>query len=297
MNAFRSAERINRRVPPDGFLPHLAEASKSIVCTASINERRRPMNTLSRSLVVGVIAFGASLLGMAAQSLIPAADLAATKPAVGAIAGLFALLLALVLGLLIWTAFAVYTGQQSEAFSLGPLIAQLDLLLEQSGPEAAGGRAGLRAALQRSRKQFFENAKSGPQLLTIQEIKETLAGLSGYFDSVASVDEAHQRRLQTARDLALKFHDTETAMLIRLVSPFPPHVIEIVVVWAAILFFGDGLSATPNIVSISAHFVGAFGVATAIYLILELSSPYTGFIKLSPAGLDRVIEGLGHSGV
>ena len=254
------------------------------------------MNALFRSLIVGAIAFAASLLGMWAQSAIPAADLAAARPAVGAIAGLFGLLLALVLGLLIWTAFAVYTGQQSEAFSLGPLIAQLDLLIEEGGPEAAGGRAGLLAALQRSRKRFFENAGAGPQVLTIQEIKETRAGLNRYFDSVASGDEAQRRRFQSARDLALKFHDTQTTMLIRLASPFPPHVIEIVVAWAAILFFGDGLAATPNFVTILTHLVGALGVATAIYLILELSSPYTGFIKLSPAGLDRVIEALKPSG-
>lgn len=251
------------------------------------------MNSITRSLIVGAIAFGASLLGMLTQSLIAAADLAAAKPAVGAMAGLIGLLLALVLGLLIWTAFAVFAGQQSEAFSLGPVIAQIDLMLEQSGPQAAGGRAGLRAALQRSRKQFFENSKAGPQLLTIREIKETRGDLNRFFDSVAPADEAQRRRFQTARDLAHKFHDTETAMLIRLASPFPPHVIEIVVGWSAILFFGDGFSATPNAVSIAAHFVGSVGVASAIYLILELSSPYTGFIKLSPAGLDRVIEALG----
>lgn len=250
------------------------------------------MKSLSRSLIVGAIAFGASWLGMVAQSLIAPEVLTASKPAIGAITGLMALLLALVLGLLVWTAFSVFTGQQTEAFSLGPIIAEIDLLLEQSGPEAANGRAGLRASLQRLRKRFFESDETGPQLLTIQEIKETRGGLTRYFDSLTPVDERQRRLFQSARDLAFKFHETQTAMLIRLASPFPPHVIEIVVFWAAILFFGDGLTATPNVVTILADFTGAVGIATAIYLILELSSPYSGFIRLSSSGLDRVIAAL-----
>jgi hypothetical protein len=61
--------------------------------------------------------------------------------------GLVTLLLALVLGLLVFTAFSVFTTQRDEAYSLGPLVVEADLALELYGPDAAGGRAGLRAAL------------------------------------------------------------------------------------------------------------------------------------------------------
>ena len=251
------------------------------------------MNSVSKALVVGLITFGASLLGMLAQGLVAPDVLAASKPAVGAMAGLIGLLLALVLGLLVWTSFAVFTGQQSEAFSLGPIIAEIDLLLEQCGPAAKGGRAGLRAALHNSRKRFFENDATGPQLLTIAEIKTTRAGVNAYFDSVAPADEAQGRLIQTARGLALKFQDTQIAMLVRLASPFPPRVVDIVVFWAAILFLGDGLAASPNAVTIAAHFIGAVGISSALFLILELSTPYTGYIRLSPLGLDRILQALG----
>ena len=67
----------------------------------------------------------------------------------------------------------------------------------------------------------------------------------------------------------------------------------VVVCWAAALFLGNGLAATPNAVTICAHLAGAIAIGSAIFLILELSTPYTGLIRISPTSLDRMIEILG----
>ena len=45
--------------------------------------------------------------------------------------------------------------------------------------------------------------------------------------------------------------------------------------------------------SVLAHLAGAISIGIAIFLILELSSPYTGLIRLSPTGIDRVLQILG----
>jgi hypothetical protein len=39
--------------------------------------------------------------------------------------------------------------------------------------------------------------------------------------------------------------------------------------------------------------VGAIAIGSAIFLILELSTPYSGLIRLAPTGLDRMLEVLG----
>ncbi len=52
-------------------------------------------------------------------------------------------------------------------------------------------------------------------------------------------------------------------------------------------------SAPPNVVTVFAHLAGALGIATAGFLILELSHPYGGYIKLAPDGLDRILQALG----
>ncbi len=63
--------------------------------------------------------------------------------------------------------------------------------------------------------------------------------------------------------------------------------------WAAILFLGNGLVATPNAVTVIADLAGAISIATAMFLILELSHPYTGLIRISPAGVDNALRVLG----
>jgi hypothetical protein len=94
------------------------------------------MDSLKRSIAIAATLFGASVVGMLLQWVVPAQVLTEAKGTVGAMVGLITLLLALVLGLLIWTAFSVYTTQQAETQSLGPVIIELDVLLEQYGPEA-----------------------------------------------------------------------------------------------------------------------------------------------------------------
>ena len=247
------------------------------------------MTALQRTLVVVLTTFGASVVGMILQRLVPAPMLAESKGTVGAMVGLVTLLLALVLGFLVFTAFSVFSGQQSEAQSLGPLLIEFDVALENFGEGGESGRAGLRAALERSRKRFFGDLKRGPQPWTLEEMRATLRGLGGYFDSLNPTTEKQRAALASARDLAKRFNDTQMLMARQLANPFPPYVIVVVVCWASILFFGNGLVAAINAVTVIAHFAGAAAIGSAIFLILELSQPYTGFIRLSSAGIDRLL--------
>lgn len=251
------------------------------------------MHPLYRAIAVAAITFAASLLGMALQWLVPADVLTASKGSVGAMAGLVTLLLALVLGLLVFTAFSVFTTQRDEAYSLAPIVAEVDLALKQYGPEAAGGRAGLLAALQRSRVRFFGDAKRGPQPFTFEEMQAIYSSQSGFFDRLKPATDAQRALIATAKDQVRKLADTQMLMARQLASPFPPHVLTVVVCWASALFLGNGLLAAPNAVSVLAHLAGAISIGIAIFLILELSSPYTGLIRLSPAGIDRVLKILG----
>jgi hypothetical protein len=248
------------------------------------------MNSLRRAAAVAAVTFGASVLGMLLQWVVPAQILTESKGTVGAMVGLVTLLLALVLGLLVWTAFSVYTTQQAEALSLGPVVIELDVALEQYGPGAALGRQYLREAVARSRNRFFGDWRRVPPAWTFEESRATISGMSSYFDSLPAGTEAQQRLLASARDLARKFADTQMLMARQLVNPLPPFLLQVVVLWSAALFLGNGLVATPNAVTVIAHLAGAIAIASAIFLILELSQPYSGVVRLSSAGVDRLIQ-------
>jgi hypothetical protein len=248
------------------------------------------MHSLYRAIAVAAITFGASLVGMALQWAVPADVLTASKGSVGAMVGLITLLLALVLGLLVFTAFSVFTTQRDEAYSLGPMVAEIDLALELYGPEAVGGRVGLRTALQRSRSRFFGDSERGPQPFTFEEMRTIFLSQNSFFDRLKPETEAKRGLLATAREQVRKLADTQMLMARQLANPFPPHVLTVVICWASALFLGNGLVAAINPVTVLAHFAGAISIGIAIFLILELSNPYTGLIRLSPNGVDRVLE-------
>jgi uncharacterized protein (DUF486 family) len=248
------------------------------------------MTPLYRAIIVAIITFGASLVGMALQWEVPADVLTASKGSVGAMVGLFTLLLALVLGLLVFTAFSVYTTQQTEAQGLAPVIIELDVIFEQYGADVAGARTGLREALGRARKRFFGDVKHGPQAHTFEETRATMQWLNTYFDNLQPPTERHRQLLASARDLTKKFAETNMLMARQLANPFPPYVLAVVVCWAAALFLGNGLAAPPNVITILAHLAGGIAIGSAIFLILELSTPYNGLIRLSPDSLDRMLE-------
>ncbi len=66
----------------------------------------------------------------------------------------------------------------------------------------------------------------------------------------------------------------------------------ILISWACLLFFGFGLLAQINRVSVVGLAVGAASVASAIFLIVELSAPCSGLLTFSPAPVLQTIEAL-----
>ena len=60
-------------------------------------------------------------------------------------------------------------------------------------------------------------------------------------------------------------------------------LVYVVVGWGVALFCGFGLMSKGNAMSVVALVFGALAVASAIYLILDLSSPYSGLFRVSPA--------------
>jgi hypothetical protein len=186
-------------------------------------------HSYQRAIAMVLTAFGASIVGMALRLIVPVDVLADAKSPVGAMTGLITLLLALVLGLLVYTAFTVYSTQQAEAQLLGPVVIELDDLLEQYGPEATRGRVGLREALGRSRKRFFGDPEHRPQAHTFEETRATMHWMNTYFDSLQPATERQRQLLASAKDLAKKFAETQMLMTRQLANPFPKHLLVVVV--------------------------------------------------------------------
>src|SRR5271157_822025 len=106
------------------------------------------MNPEKFALAVGAAVFVGGSLGLILHRALPEKHVTGgKKDMIGAVVGLLTLLSALVLGLLIWTAYGVYAGQNVAIQTLAAKIFQLDDALSDYGPEAIGARAELRQGL------------------------------------------------------------------------------------------------------------------------------------------------------
>src|SRR5260370_14538739 len=86
---------------------------------------------------------------------------------------------------------------------------------------------------------------------------------------------------------------TRWLMYARQSSPIPASFLVIVAVWLSIVFASFGLYAPRNATVIVALFLGALSVGGAILLIMELYTPFAGWIRISSAPLRSALEQLG----
>ncbi len=119
------------------------------------------MSSLAIALVVvGVIAAG-GLVGLVLQRVLPERyTMDKARDMIGGVVGQLTLLLVLVNGLLIWTAYGVYSTQQTELQTLAARALEFDLEMRQYGPQADEGRSILRTDLVWAHEQFWGDDNS-----------------------------------------------------------------------------------------------------------------------------------------
>jgi hypothetical protein len=248
------------------------------------------------ALVIGAVVFASGLLGLFLQRVLPEPfTTGGVRDMIGAVVGLLTLLSALVLGLLIWTAYGVYSGQDAAIRTLAAKTLQLDLALSDYGEEARAERAKLRDSVRKTIDEVWSADRSDTNfaadnlMAALRNLRDRDVGLT----SLHPTTEAQKHALANANATVEAIGQARLQMSLALTNPISYHVIVIVAAWATVLFWGFGLMSRGHGMSVLMLLIGASAVATAFYLILDLSSPYAGFFRPSPAPLDQVLAVMG----
>ena len=250
------------------------------------------MYSTKRTAGVVILTFVAAIVGMLAQFVLPTAMLTESKGSIGTVIGLVTLLLALVLGLLIWTSYGVFATQVAEAQSLAPAVIALDFALEQYGPEAIPGRRILKAGVLRARDRFFGDKTQGVKLLTDQQSRADMHEMNAFFASLDPKTDDQRDRIATAKQLSNTMMQTQMLMSRQLANPVPSLLLTIVLFWSSLLFLLVGVIGAVNPLTVATMALGAISVASAFFLIMELAEPYSGFFRINPTGIDLVLQSL-----
>jgi len=250
------------------------------------------MNSIALALGVATIVFGGGVVGLLLQRALPEKyTTGAPRDMIGAVAGLMTFLSALVLGLLIWTAYGVYAAQNVAIQGFAAQVLNEDLALSGFGPEAAPRRGQILQGLARTIDQMW-GARGDADFVArnykaaIENLRSGQASLDALHPStdsqrvaLAAADQAHAAAGQIRLQMALA-----------LTNPISYPLLAIVVGWATFVFCGFGLMSRSNPMAFAALAVGAAAVASTIYLILDLSDPYGGLFQASTVPIEKVMQ-------
>jgi hypothetical protein len=243
-----------------------------------------------------LVAFVAGLFGLGLQRLLPEPHTSdRSRDMIAAIVGLVSLLLALVLGVIIGSAYAFYSNQKTELETIAARALQLDIALAAFGPETKEARADLKAGMQRVHHMFWGERPifdSDPGQLAAG----TIGSLKAIDAAIAALDPRTPLQKQAAAAAVVDaglIQNNRLLIALQLKAPVSWPLVTVVVLWSILLFCGFGLLSRINATTIAALGFGGFAVGSALFLIIELSQPYTGLFCVPSSALERSIEELG----
>ena len=155
------------------------------------------MFSIEFAVVVAAAMFASGVAGLFLQRLLPEHHTAdRSRDMIGGVVGLLTLLLALVLGLLIWTAYGVFTTQQTELNTLSARALEYNLELKQYGPEAKHGRELLRTDLVWAHEQFW--GEGDAQAQAYDASYADMSSVSSFLGSLQPATDAQRQLLGAA---------------------------------------------------------------------------------------------------
>jgi hypothetical protein len=252
------------------------------------------VSELAVALVVLACVLAGGVLGSYFNATLPERHLSAdSKDSVKQTVGVLSTLTALVLGLLLATAKGAYDTKADELTEMAASIVLLDRVLAQYGPEAGQARKLLRDSTAAKLEELW--AEDGVRRANFSKV-DAAAALEAFQTNLRALTpqtdaqrELRSRALSVSGDIA----KTRWLILARSGGTIPGPFLVVLVVWLALTFAGLGLLAPRNATVIAAGIAAALAVAGAMFLMLELDTPYGGVITLSDAPLRLALEHLG----
>jgi hypothetical protein len=197
---------------------------------------------------------------------------------------------ALVLGLLVASAKNFYDTQSSDLTQLASNVILLDRVLEHYGPETKEVRDSLRGVVASTldllwRQDHQEHSQTAP----------TKVGEIVYFKIQAlSATTDVQRALQAqASSIAVDLGKLRWLMFEQGTTGISIPLLAVLVFWLVIVFASFGLFAPRNSTVSVTLFLCALSVSGAVFLILEMYTPFKGMMRISDAPLRSALAHLG----
>jgi hypothetical protein len=196
---------------------------------------------------------------------------------------------ALVLGLLIASANSSYETQAGEVRRLAANIILLDRLLAHYGPEARTARELMRRAIDPLVNRIWR--EPDPEARYETSAADAAAGAA--IESLSPQTDLQRSLKARAIQIVTDLGQTRLLLFEASSSSIPTPFLAVLIFWLTMIFASFSLFSPLNPTLVAVLFVSALSAAGAIFLILDLSQPFTGLLQISSAPLRNALAPLG----
>jgi hypothetical protein len=238
--------------------------------------------------------FGAGMAGLYLFRWLPAHHRTAeTRDVVRLGMNMISILAALALGLLIASAKGTFDRADQQLRDYAADITQLDQTLRRYGPETAPIRAEL---LHYSdfvvSTTWPEQGEADNHELESRDAGDSLDGVLGAILALPQHTEQQGWLRTRALDLASRIIHTRWMLLISQHGTLSPVLVVLVVSWIAFIFASFGLDAPRNATVVTALLVCSLSIGAAIYVILDMETPFDSPITVSGEPMKSALDHL-----
>jgi Protein of unknown function (DUF4239) len=248
------------------------------------------MSPLQTSLVAFTSIFGGTFLGIFVRRRLPDRHLSGeTRDIVRQGTGLIATLASLVLGLLIASASGKFETESSQVEQLTANVVLLDGILKLYGPETDGTRALLRREVALMADRIWRENDSGHR--RTQTFEPTDLGISLYNEVLKLSPETDAQRFLQAKAMDAITDAGKIRLLLFTTAggSIPIPFLIVLIGWLTLIFASISLFAESSTRAIAVLCIFSLAATAAIFLILELSQPFTGLMRISDQPLRNAL--------
>jgi len=207
--------------------------------------------------------------------------------------GMVATLAALVLGLMISSAKGSFDSDRASLVEISADILLIDRALAHYGEDARPARAELRIRMVRAIEGVAAYAERSTELppdgAPLSQLGRVQTALLALAPATPSQRWLHERALTLSGEL----ERARVLLAERASGSIAPAFLVVLTAWLSMLYIAVALFAPSNTTASITAFSGALAFSAAIFLILELDTPFHGFIRLSNDHLVKTLALLG----
>ena len=208
-----------------------------------------------------------------------------TQNVVRLIANFFVVMTSLVMGLMVNSAKNTLESVDRNIHTFAASMIVLDRTLQHYGPEASEARQRLLAYAQRA----AHGALRDDPLIADRVAENLLDDVAKSMKGLKPQDAEALVLLQSARQQLQRLVELRWIIVGQAEGTIPGPLVVMLVAWLVLIFASYGYRAPRNALVATSFLAASLLVAGAVYLILDMDSPFSGPVQVSAAQLLRAV--------